>query len=190
MRERDIDARPETNGVPRIDLTPPYHTAPYPLPSRRTRRHHPVLLGVACGLCGLVAGMVIGAVGKTTNATAAIAVVPPPAATRATHTTPPPTTRPPAPRVVLTKSGSGSLTTAPFTTGSSWTVAYTFDCAAFGMSGNFSVSAADNSDLNGPEINQLAAKGADTDYVYNDAGTHALSINSECDWTVRVADAG
>ena len=32
-------------------------------------------------------------------------------------------------------------------------------------------------------VNQLGAKGSDTQYYY-DAGTHYLSINSECSWHV------
>jgi len=93
----------------------------------------------------------------------------------------PPTT------VLLDQSGSGEAQTKPFTTTGEWTVAYTFDCSAWGSSGNFQFDVAntDGSDNLDNGANDLAMSGGNTDYYY-DAGQHYLSVNSECDWHVVV----
>ncbi|MEZ0095354.1 hypothetical protein [Streptacidiphilus sp. EB129] len=86
-----------------------------------------------------------------------------------------------APKTLLTLKGTGIKNTAQFTTGSAWTVAYTFDCTAFGSQGNFVVS--DETGM--PLVNELKAKGSGSSPQYT-GGTHHLEINSECDWTLNV----
>ena len=85
--------------------------------------------------------------------------------------------------------GSGTKTTADFTVPSEWTLAYTYNCAAFGGSGNFVVYGynSDGSlDFNGPSVNELGAKGSSSTAVHADSGKKYLSIASECSWTVTV----
>jgi len=110
---------------------------------------------------------------KTTTTTPSKAATPAPA--------------PAGPAVLLDQSGSGQAQTAPFKTGKSWTVTYTFDCASFGGSGNFQfdVNNTDGSTNYDTGANDLAANGGSSDYFY-DSGTHYLSINSECDWHITI----
>jgi len=95
----------------------------------------------------------------------------------------------PAGTVLLTIAGSGTKSTQKFTTGSDWDLAWTYDCKAFGASGNFIVSptASDPMTLVSP-VNQLGASGASVEH-YHDGGTFYLDINSECAWTVKVTTA-
>jgi len=93
----------------------------------------------------------------------------------------------PTPKVLLDISGSGNQQTQPFSTSGDWTIAYTFDCSAFGSQGNFqyevdNTEGSENSDLG---ANDLAVNGGTTNYYY-DAGQHYLTINSECSWHVTV----
>jgi hypothetical protein len=111
-----------------------------------------------------------------------------PTTTAAPPTTVAPTTTAP-PAVVLNISGSGIKQTPDFTvTHDQWTIAYTFDCAAYGSAGNFAV---DLTGVNGTNdsgaqgVNQLAPSGADTTTEHG-AGTYYASINSECNWTVKI----
>lgn len=108
----------------------------------------------------------------------------PPTTTETTRASPPPV---PTQQVLLDLSGSGSQQTASFTVGSKWNVTYTFDCSAFGGSGNFQfdVDNTDGSDTYDTGANDLAASGGTTDYYY-DSGEHYLSINSECAWHLTV----
>jgi hypothetical protein len=94
---------------------------------------------------------------------------------------PPTTVAPATPTVLYSKTGSGIGSTPNFTTGAEWQVQYTYDCANFGQQGNFAVT--DESDV---LVNALAAGGSDTAYVHNSPGTHSLTVNSECNWTIKV----
>lgn len=87
-----------------------------------------------------------------------------------------------APTVLYSNTGTGIGSTPDFTTGAEWQVQYTFDCAGFGQQGNFAVT----DDAGDVLVNALAANGSDVAYVHASPGTHSLSINSECDWTVKV----
>jgi len=92
------------------------------------------------------------------------------------------------PKVLLDITGSGIKQTQSFTTKSSWTIDYTFDCSNFGSQGNFQIylNNTDGSYNYGAGPNDLAMSGGDTEYYYNDAGGHYLTINSECNWHVTV----
>jgi len=89
---------------------------------------------------------------------------------------------------VATFSGSGIKNTPQFTVSDTWELEYSYDCSDDGGSGNFIVDEDGGSDLNGAGVNELGAGGSSSTMVYGDAGTHYLSINSECSWTVKVVD--
>jgi hypothetical protein len=162
------------------------HAAPIP-PATPPKKHRkwPWILG---GLVILIIIIVAASQGGTTTN-------PTPHPTSAPAA--PPATRPPtnsartavsataaqaAPVVLYSKTGSGTGSSPTFTTGAEWQVQYTYDCTAFGQSGNFMVNSEDMQ----LTINQLGMTGADTDYVHNDPGSHSLSIDSECAWTIKV----
>ena len=98
-----------------------------------------------------------------------------------------------APTTLLSLSGSGIKSSKSFSaSGDSVDVAYAFDCANFGGSGNFQVMFYGASAL-GPTLpdilaNALSAKGTDTttEYLNGATGPFHIEINSECDWTVKV----
>lgn len=65
----------------------------------------------------------------------------PPAAPNAVGATGGTVPQPPvAPTVLLKLSGTGSKSTANFTTGAHWNLQYTYDCSDFSGSGKFAVS--------------------------------------------------
>ena len=91
--------------------------------------------------------------------------------------------------VLFSGSGSGMESTTPFTvpvSAKGWHVNWTYNCASFGMAGNFNFDVYQGTQLNfndnGP--NQLGSKGSGTEHYY-DAGTFHLSVSSECAWTVQ-----
>ncbi len=90
---------------------------------------------------------------------------------------------------VATFSGSGTQSTATFTVSANWAVAYSFDCSDFGYKGNFIIME-DGSFTGALDVNVLAMKKSGTSYAYGDAGTHYLKVDTECAWTVKVADEG
>jgi hypothetical protein len=172
---------------------PGYHTASMP-PAVKPKRTTPLWVAIATGAGGLVLGLAIGSGGKADTTTtptgagaptqAGAAPSVPVQAAETTKAAPAPAK--PAKTVVLTTSGNGIKETKSFTTGAEWSVTYTFNCSGFGSKGNFVLSEG----TSGLDIlaNGLAAKGADTTYRHDDAGKHSLSVNSECDWTLKVTD--
>jgi len=128
----------------------------------------------------------IAASATTTVVPAPVPVVPAPTH-RAVTTRPPAPPAPPAavapaaPTVLYSKTGSGIGSTPNFTTDAEWQVQYTYDCANFGQQGNFAVT--DESDV---LVNALAVGGSDVAYVHNSPGIHSLTVNSECNWTIKV----
>lgn len=94
--------------------------------------------------------------------------------------------QPAEPVTLLDTAGSGIQNSTTFTTSSPWTLAYTYDCAAFGQAGNFQVyvySPPEN--LEGIAVNELDTQGAASTQQYG-TGEFYLSMNSVCDWTVGV----
>lgn len=90
-----------------------------------------------------------------------------------------------APVTLLDLSGSGIKNSSSFTTTGPWTVAYTYDCANFGMNGNFIVTVGDSSGTPVAfPVNELGDKGSSSSTVY-DTGTLHLEMNSECSWHVK-----
>jgi hypothetical protein len=95
---------------------------------------------------------------------------------------------PAAARTVATFSGSGIENTPRFTVTATWKLIYSFNCSAFGYSGNFQVYEDGGSDFNGVSVNDLAMSKSATTWAYGDAGTHYLQVNSECAWEMKVVD--
>jgi Protein of unknown function (DUF732) len=100
----------------------------------------------------------------------------------------------PAPFVaqtLLTDSGSGDDTTAQFTVGGTgdYKVYWTYNEGSFGQSVNFQLWADGGSDSAFTDPNQLANGGSGVVNVYNDAGNHTITVNSEGNWTLKVVTA-
>lgn len=132
----------------------------------------------------------------TVSAAPAVAVATTPAVTAAPTTKAPATTAapttPPAPTVVFQQAGSGQSTTASFHVNNEWQLAWTYDCSAFGSSGNFVVDISQppgkvgiDVATNDQGVNQLGANGTGVEH-YHYGGTIFFSIISECKWTVKV----
>jgi hypothetical protein len=100
------------------------------------------------------------------------------------------TPAPAKPVIVARYSGSGIENTPPFTVPASWHLSWWYSCSAFGQSGNFIVTEYDTDgspDLGGVSVDELGTgKGPVATYAYGDAGSHYLSVNSECHWQVAV----
>lgn len=93
------------------------------------------------------------------------------------------------PVTVLNQTGSGIKQTADFTvTADQWTIAYAYNCANFGSSGNFTIEV-DDADGSPSDIavNELRTKNSSST-VEHGAGRFYLSIDSECDWHVKVVE--
>lgn len=149
-------------------------------------------LGIGCGIIG-AAGAAVFAIGvvaavtthPTPHATTSISAPGPVASTRPGA---PPTTAPttaPAAATVLHATGNGIKTTPAFTTTDQWTIAYTYDCSNFGDQGNLQIFV----DYPGGDIaaNALGRQGHDST-TETGVGTHTLTVNSECVWTVTVTN--
>ncbi len=102
-----------------------------------------------------------------------------------------------SPSAAGTSAGSASFSssqtgttgqTSQFTESGAWSMAWSYNCASFGSSGNFNVNVNQPSgDLafdQGP--NELGTSGSGTDH-YSDTGTFSLEIDSECQWTINVS---
>lgn len=101
---------------------------------------------------------------------------------------PTPTPKPTPPRVVLSVQGNGAKSTAKFDAPDQWDLDWTYNCAAFGSSGNFQVSVSGGS-TNYVGVNTLGARGSGTEYYHQgDTGLY-LEVNSECSWTIQVKGA-
>lgn len=102
------------------------------------------------------------------------------------------TTTTSAPRLVTiqTQSGSGISSLPEFTIpedATAWYFGWNYDCSSFGSQGNFAV---DVDGLDGTSTfdlgtNQLGTSGNNVENYY-DTGTFQLSVNSECNWAVKV----
>ena len=96
--------------------------------------------------------------------------------------------------VLISFSGSGIRNSAPFVVNSSTVTArYSYDCSAFGTSGNFIASMVSGSPSYGTYddqtiANALGSGGSQTSTVYpQDQGTsYHLEVNSECSWSITL----
>jgi hypothetical protein len=103
------------------------------------------------------------------------------------------TTPPPAPAVLYQQSGSGTASTPDFTAPTNWNIAWSYNCATFGQSGNFvvSVTQAGTGVMASTEdapINQLGPSGSGVQH-YHYGGKLYLTVNSECSWTIKAVQS-
>ena len=94
--------------------------------------------------------------------------------------------------VTFTSTQSGDTANPQqFSVGGKWTMAWSYDCTAYGSAGNFAVSinqpAGDGALDVGP--NELGMGGSGTD-SYSDTGTFSLDVLSECAWSITINAAG
>jgi hypothetical protein len=92
------------------------------------------------------------------------------------------------PSTVAAFSGQGAENTPQFTVTSTWKLDYSYDCADAGGTGNFIVTEDGGNDMGGLNVNALSSGATSSTWAYNDAGSHYLSINSECSWSMKVVD--
>jgi hypothetical protein len=192
----------------------PQH-APGSAPARHRLRN--TLIASAAGLVLLFVGISIGSAGKTANlapastvtVTAAAAPAPTVTVTRtaraarraaAASASAPPSV--PAQSsasaqssgVLFTFSGSGIRNSASFTVNSSAVTArYSYNCSAFGSSGNFIadlVSGSPSSESYDDQsiANELGSGGSQTTTVYpqDQGSSYHLEVNSECSWSITL----
>jgi hypothetical protein len=82
--------------------------------------------------------------------------------------------------------GSGINKTKPFTTTGPWTIAYTYDCTAFGQNGLLQIFVySPPESLEDIAVNELGKNGSGSTQQYG-TGDFYLQMNSVCDWTVKV----
>jgi hypothetical protein len=170
---------------------PPGHRA---RPPRKSRAPKIILWSIAGAIvfCVLIAIIGSATAGKST-ATGDKKPAAPAASAPTPALSPSPAPAPAPPKVLLTMSGSGIQNSAPFTVGGQVTATYTFNCSSFGSSGNFEADLlyGNQASLNSDDqniANALAMSGGSTTTVYPaDPGRrYYLSVNSECNWTVKL----
>lgn len=117
----------------------------------------------AAGLCAVVGSVVL------------VAAVTAPA--RATHAAAP---------AVFT--GRGSASTRQFTIGGNgtWTLQWSYSCAALGHRGSFVVSEDGTDPRSGVSVSELGTAGHGVTRTGRDAGTHHLAISSPCAWALTI----
>jgi hypothetical protein len=80
---------------------------------------------------------------------------------------------------------------AAFAVGGPWTMAWNYDCSAFGSPGNFAViinqPPGDTAYDVGPNELGMSGNGADS---YSDTGKFSLEVISECAWSITVSSSG
>jgi len=152
---------------------------------------------ITAAVCG-ISGIAIGSAGKSSTKTVAGPTVTTTVTQGAAGAAPiaakttaaaKPTTAKPTSKTIMTFKGNGIKNSPKFKTGDDWVIDYTYDCSSFGSKGNFQVMYYTDGELDNIAVNELAKKGSDSAPVYGDSGTHYLSINSECSWTVKVVAA-
>jgi hypothetical protein len=121
------------------------------------------------------------------SATSSGTATPTPAVSPTRAVTPAPT--PASPQTLLNQQGSGTASTASFSTPKNWDLGWSYDCSSFGSSGNFEVDVQGN--LGPVGVNQMGTSGSGTEY-YHQGGSYYLEVDSECSWqiTARAAASG
>jgi hypothetical protein len=123
----------------------------------------------------------------TSTATAAAPAAAAPAPASSPHTAP-------ASSVLISMSGSGIQNSAPFVVNSSSVTAhYSYNCSAFGQSGNFIAELISGSPSSGDYddqsiADQLGSGGSQTTTVYPQevGSSYHLEIDSECSWSITL----
>lgn len=187
---------------------PPSPGVPQPAPGSAPRRHRVrnTLIASAAGLVLLLVGILIGAAGKTAKpspattitVTAAAAPAPTVTVTRTARRAAAASASASAPAqssgVLFTFSGSGIRNSASFTVNSpAVTARYSYDCSAFGGSGNFIADLVsgrpDSGNYDDQSIaNELGSGGGQITTVYpqDQGATYHLEVNSECSWSITL----
>ncbi len=80
--------------------------------------------------------------------------------------------------------------TGVFTTGSEWSINYTYDCTDAGRPGEFMIFEQGGPRNGAMPVMIVGRRGSAVYFEHDDAGRHYLAIESLCSWTIRVADAG
>ncbi len=95
----------------------------------------------------------------------------------------------PSPRALLAFQGSGSQSSGPFTaSGTSVTLAYTYDCSGAGSSGKFDATLFDQNGVAITMFGGSARSGGDTapEYISNTAPPYHVEVTSDCAWKISV----
>jgi hypothetical protein len=95
----------------------------------------------------------------------------------------------PKPEVLLTFEGSGSKSSEPFTaSGTSVTLAYTYDCSALGSPGRFDATLFDRNGVGITIFGGSARSGGDIapEYISNTAPPYHVEVSSDCAWAISV----
>jgi hypothetical protein len=163
--------------------------------SPKTKHTGLIVAGSIVGVLILII-IIVNVANKKSTPTAATsppASGPAPSAAPATSPAPtaPPTTAPPAVPVVLWQSSGSGIQSGPqFTVPAGtkeWDEVWSYDCSAFGSSGNFISTINGFGSASGTTdsgTNQLGASGSGTNHYY-DTGTFSIDVNSECNWTEK-----
>jgi hypothetical protein len=78
------------------------------------------------------------------------------------------------------------VNTVKFTVPDRWTLRWSYDCSSFGLAGNFIVAEDGGADVHSVSVNQTGNNGHGISRVSGDAGSHFLSVDSECSWSLQV----
>lgn len=95
----------------------------------------------------------------------------------------------PSPRVLLAFQGSGSQSSEPFVaSGTSVTLAYTYDCSGAGSSGKFHATLFDRNGVAITIFGGSATSGGDIapEYISNTAPPYHLELSTDCAWSITV----
>ncbi len=158
-----------------------------------------IIIGLASGGAkqsdGRKSSAALGAARRKHDTTSTTAVKAAATTSLATTTTTPATTTTTQPKIVplLHQTGSGIASLPAFTVSSNatgWGLAWSYDCSgSFGGNGNFIVDIVrpGGGYTSDPGVNELGTSGHAIEYYY-DHGLFQLQINSECNWSVTVAE--
>jgi hypothetical protein len=170
--------------------TTPGGWGPVPQPPKKKHRGLKIAGGVVGGIIviSIIAAATGGGSKPSAAAPAASSSQPATTTAPATHSAAP--AAKPKPKAtattVLTEHGTGIKNTVKFTVHGDWDLNYTYNCASFGMQGNFAVTGM-GGDFPDVMVNELGTKGTDTTHQH-DGGTMYLQVNSECSWTIKAID--
>ena len=95
----------------------------------------------------------------------------------------------PSPRVLLAFQGSGSQSSEPFVaSGTSVTLAYTYDCSGAGSSGKFDATLLDRNGVAITIFGGSARSGGDIapEYISNTAPPYHVEVSTDCAWSISV----
>jgi hypothetical protein len=79
---------------------------------------------------------------------------------------------------------SGSITTDPFTVGSTWAISWRFDCSKAGNANTFKLAVQGGSSYILP-ITKSGLNGSDITY-FHQPGTYYIELTTQCAWKIAV----